>query len=199
VKIVGIAGESGTGKSTLAAHVADCYHGVHVDTDAVGHDLLAGDPGVIQAVRERIGEDVFDATGHIDRRRLGEKVFASPDLLGELNAVVHPAIRRRCGELVAAARTSGALVVVVDGALLLDSRMPFRFDLLVALRCDPDTRFERIMAKGGWSEEEVRRRLAAQRSIEKSFYKADAVIDTDGEIEDAEHEIDRLMEDVLGR
>jgi len=198
VKVIGIAGASGTGKSTVAAHLA-ARGGVHVDADAVGHEVLESDAGVVAAVRERIGPDVFDGRGRIDRRLLGERVFTDAAALSALNAIIHPVIRARCGRLVESARRKGAPFVVVDAALLLDSKMPFAFDLLIALRCDEEARFRRIMAKGGWSEEEVRRRLASQRDLENSFYKADVVVDTDGDKVAVLEEIDRLVDGVLRR
>jgi len=197
VTIIGIAGESGTGKSTLAGLLVERRGGVHVDTDRLGHELLESDDAVIAAVRERIGEDVFDKDGRVERRRLGEMVFGNAALLAALNAIVHPAIRRRCGEIVTASRAAGEPLVVIDGALLLDSKMPFAFDLLIALRCEAEVRLSRIMAKGGWTEDEIRNRLANQGAIEKSFYKAGAVVDTDGELEAVYVEIDRLVDAVV--
>jgi dephospho-CoA kinase len=192
--IIGIAGGSGTGKSTVAAHLARRLGGEHIDADAVAHELLAGDPDVIEAVRERFGDEVFDASGGIDRRALGERVFSQRAARLELNAILHPLIRRVCGQRVEVARESGAGAAVVDAALLLDSQMPFDFDLMIALQCDTETRFRRIMAKGGRGEVEVRRRLESQRDIEKSFYKADVVVDTDGELDDVLAEIDRVVD-----
>jgi dephospho-CoA kinase len=197
MKVIGIAGETGTGKSTIGAHLAERHGGVHVDTDRIGHGLLGGDEDVVEAVRARFGDDVFDALGRVDRRALGARVFADEGARLDLNAIIHPAIRRVCGELVERARASGANVAVIDGALLLDSRMPFAFDLMIALRCDPDARFARVMAKGGWSEAEVRRRMASQGGVEKSFYKADAVVDTDGELDAVLAAVDRVVDPVM--
>lgn len=199
MKIIGIAGGSGTGKSTVAAHLAARFTGVHIDADAVGHELLAGDDAVVAAVRERFGEGVFDPAGRVDRRALGSVVFRDAAARRDLEAIIHPAIRRRCGERVEAARRAGAGVAVVDAALLLESRMPFVFDVTVALRCGEETRFRRIMAKGGWGETEVRSRLWSQRGIEKSFYKADAVVDTDGQLDAVLAEVDRVVDEALAR
>lgn len=199
MKIIGIAGETGTGKSTIGAYLAERHGGVHLDTDRIGHGLLGGDDEVIAAVRDRFGEDVFDAIGRVDRGALGAKVFADEAARLDLNAIIHPAIRRVCGELVERARRSGTALAVIDGALLLDAKMPFVFDLMIALRCDPEVRFRRIMAKGGWSEEEVRQRMASQGGIEKSFYKADAVVDTDGELDAVRAAVDRVVDPLVGR
>ena len=192
--IIGIAGGSGTGKSTIAAHVARRLGGVHIDADRVGHALLEDDDAVAGAVRRRFGEEVVDGRGRIDRRRLGAVVFSDEAARRDLNAIIHPAIGRVCAERVEAARRAGAGAAVVDAALLLEVAMPFEFDLVIALRCDTDTRFERIMEKGGRSAGEVRRRLDSQKSLEKSFYKADVVVDTDRELQATLAEIDRIVD-----
>jgi dephospho-CoA kinase len=198
MKIVGLAGESGTGKTTIAQHLARSG-GVHIDGDRVGHELLQSDAGVINAVRDLAGDDVFDADGKIDRQRLGAAVFADPDMLARYNAIIHPAIRRRCGELVDAARSGGAALAVVDAALLLDSGMPFEFDLMIALRASRDVQMRRLVARGDRTGEEARARLDRQQHIEKSFYKADVVVDTDGDLPEVLAEIDghiaRLLND----
>jgi len=194
--IVGLAGESGTGKTTIARHLAG-RGAVHIDADRVGHELLDADVEVIAAVRALAGDGVFDAGGRIDRKRLGTAVFSDPDLLLRYNAVIHPAIRRRCGQLVEAARSQGAPMAVVDAALLLDSSMPFEFDLVIALRASRETQMRRLVARGDRTETEARARLDRQRDIEKSFYKADAVVDTDMDLPEVLAEIDRHVAPLL--
>jgi len=176
--VVGIAGGSGTGKSTIARHVAERFHGVHIDADRVAHAALAEDAGVLVQLRATFGEGILNPDGSVSRLRLGRAVFADPALLARLNAIVHPAVIARCAAAVEAARAAGARVAVVDAALLFEVEMPFDFDLLIALTCDPQTRLARILAKGGWAEADVRARLARQQDMEKHFYKADAVVDT---------------------
>lgn len=194
MRIIGIAGGSGTGKSTIAAHVARRLGGIHIDADHVGHELLENDDAVGEAVRRRFGPAILDPAGRIDRRALGAVVFSDDGARRDLNAIIHPAIRRECGRRVEAARRAQAPAVVVDAALLLDSAMPFEFDLMIALRCGAGTRLRRIMAKGGRTEDEVRRRLESQRELEKSFYKADVVVDTDRELDATLAEIDRIVD-----
>lgn len=198
MKIIGIAGGSGSGKTTIAHHLAQ-RGGGHVDADAVGHELLDHDEAVRQSIRERFGDAVFAADGATDRAALGEVVFNDPEALAGLGTIIHPPIRRRCGELIRAAEAGGAEFAVVDGALLLDSQMPFRFDMMIALRIDGREQKRRLMAKGGWSEEQLDRRLGSQGHIEKSFYKADVVIDTGRQLSDVLSDIDDHVDRLLGR
>lgn len=196
MKIVGLAGQSGTGKSTIAAHLAS-RGAAHVETDLIGHEVLEKDEEARRLIRERIGTDVFDEKGHIDRRRLGAKVFNDDALRQVFNGIVHPAIRRECGEWVRRSRAAGVPFVVIDGALLLDSTMPFEWDLMIALDCTESEQMARLLAKGGRTEREVRDRLSSQRGIRESFSKADVVVNTGRPKDVVFAEIDALIDDLL--
>lgn len=196
--VIGIAGGSGTGKSTIATHVASRRGGVHVDADRVAHEVLE-EPAVIGQIRETFGDDVIDLDGSVNRRRLGVRVFSDEARRAALNAIVHPAIIARCAAQVEAARAKGAGVVVVDAALLLEVTMSFPFDMMIALTCDPEMRLARLRSRGGWSEGELRARLEAQSGLEKHFYKADAVVDTGAALADVLARVDGLIDDRLSR
>jgi dephospho-CoA kinase len=196
--VIGIAGGSGTGKSTIAAHIAARHGGVHVDADRIAHTVLE-DPAVIDAIRRRFGDDILDLDGSVNRRRLGVRVFGDAQLREALNAIVHPAIIARCASEVDEARRSGAGVAVVDAALLLEVEMSFPFDLLIALECERETRLARLRGRGGWSEAELRARLDAQSGLEKHFYKADAVVDTGPSLDEVLARVDRLLDERLPR
>lgn len=194
--IIGIAGGIGTGKSTIAAHIASRRAGVHIDADRVAHDVLL-EPAVIDQIRAAFGNAVIDLDGSVNRRRLGVRVFSDDVRRAALNAIVHPAIIARCSAEVEAARARGAGVAVVDAALLLEVPMPFGFDLLIALTCDPEIRLSRLRARGGWSDTELRARLEAQAGLEKHFYKADAVVDTGPALDEVLARVDRLVAEKL--
>ncbi|HEU4929124.1 MAG TPA: dephospho-CoA kinase [Candidatus Krumholzibacteria bacterium] len=189
--IVGIAGGSGTGKTTVAAHLVGKYGGAHVDGDRITHEVLKEEK-VVRRIAEEFGPVVVD--GHVDRRALGRIVFADHARLEVLNAIVHPEIMARAARAVEHARAQGAPMVVVDAALLLEVPMTFGFDLLLALRCDVDERVRRLLAQGNRSEGEIRDRIARQAGMEKHFYKADAVVDTGRDLGAVWAEVDTLVE-----
>lgn len=194
--VIGIAGGSGTGKSTIASYLAAKHGGVHVDGDRVAHEVLA-DPAVEARVRLAFGDGVFDAHGRIDRRRLGRMVFGATARLRALNAIVHPAVVARCAEAVVRARVEAVPLVIVDAALLFEVPMPFGFDLTLALTCDRSERMRRLLAKGGWSEDDVRARLDRQEGMEKHFYKADAVVDTGRDLAVVLADVEVLVDAVM--
>lgn len=195
---IGIAGGSGTGKSTIAAHVAHRYQGVHIDADLVAHGVLE-EAAVIGEIRREFGPSVIDADGSVNRRRLGVYVFSDAGRRAALNAIVHPAIVARCAALVKDAGEAGAAVVVVDAALLLEVDMQITFDFTLALKCEPEIRLARLRGRGGWSEGELRSRLDAQVGLEKHFYKADAVVDTGPSLPEVLAAVDRLLDERMSR
>lgn len=196
MRVIGIAGGSGTGKSTIATDIVRRHGGVHVDGDRVAHAVLEN-PAVMQGILDRFGADLVDPDGHVNRRRLGVRVFADAKARAALNAIVHPEVVQRCAAAVEDARARREPVVVVDAALLMEVDMPFAIDLSIALRCDREIRLARLMAKGGWSEAEIRARLDAQEGMEKHFYKADAVIDTGRELNTVLANVDALVVNAL--
>jgi len=195
---IGIAGGSGTGKSTIAAHIAQRYQGVHIDADVVAHRVLE-DAQVIGEIRREFGAGVVDVDGSVNRRRLGVYVFSDAGRRAALGAIVHPAIVVRCASEVEAAREKGAAVAVVDAALLMEVDMLIAFDFTIALTCDPEIRMARLRGRGGWSEDELRSRLDAQSGLEKHFYKADAVVDTGPSLPEVLAAVDRLLDERMSR
>ena len=196
--IVGVAGESGTGKTTVAAHLTT-RGGGHIDLDIIGHEVLSGNEGARDEITSRISAEVFDADGRIDRRRLGAIVFNDEKALKVLERIVHPRIQKICNRLLKEMERAGLPFVVVDGALLLDAEAFFSWDVMIALRCDEETQFERLMAKGGRTADEVRQRLKSQRKIQDSFHKASVVIDACRPLQEVVAEVDGIIDDLLAK
>jgi dephospho-CoA kinase len=196
MKIVGLVGQSGTGKTTVAEHLEKNGAG-RVDADKIVHEFLRTNDGVCKAIRERFGSDVFSA-GEIDRGALGRVVFADPGALEALNRIVHPVVIDACVAKLKAYEASGADLVVLDAALLLEVASPIEIDLVIALRCKREEQMRRLRAMGGRSDEELAARLDAQAHIEESFDRADVVVDTDGPKEEVLDDIDRIIRILLG-
>lgn len=195
MKIVGLVGGSGTGKSTIAFHLERLGAG-HIDADAIAHEVLRSDEAVKRRVKARFGSRVF-AGDDIDRVELGRLVFESPELLQALNSITHPSIIAECVEQLDRLRDAGKSFIVIDAALLLEVPVPFKIDLMIALRCGRDEQLRRLLAKGGATEEQLRARLDNQSHIEKSFYRADVVVDTEKPKDEMLSEIDRLVRFLL--
>jgi dephospho-CoA kinase len=183
VKILGVTGGIGSGKSAATAVLAD-LGAVVIDADRVGHETyLPGTVGWERVVAE-FGRDVVAADGSIDRKRLGGLVFAEPARLARLNAIVHPLIRDAIAARIAAQRRDRrAPAVVVEAALLVEAKWDALVDevwLVTARRAAVE---ERLAAQRGLDRAAVAARIRAQLSDPQRAEHADVVIDNSGSLE----------------
>lgn len=195
--VIGLVGESGTGKTTIAAHLKAKGAG-HINADRVAHRILTQNHNVIRKIREEWGQRVFSGEA-IDRKKLGRLVFGDPAALAKLNRIIHPPVLESCRRRIEAYREEGRRVVVIDAALLLEVDLPFKLDLVVALRADRDEQVRRLLANDGVTREEIAARLENQSDLEKSFYRADVVLDTNKPLALVLEQIDGLVDDLLDR
>ncbi|MDM7916604.1 MAG: dephospho-CoA kinase [Candidatus Eisenbacteria bacterium] len=194
MKVIGVTGRTGCGKSELCAILARHPGCAVLDADRLGHDALRLDPGVRARIVARFGSGILGPGGEIDRARLGDLVFGDRDALDALDAIVHPWIVARLEERVAALRARGDVaMVLIDAALLLDWTARIPLDRIVVVRCDEETSVQRLKRKG-LSEPAARRRLASQRPEEEFLRAADEVIENQGDRAELERRAERLWE-----
>ena len=165
--IIGLIGRIGAGKSTVAQRFA--AHGAHViDADRIAHAVLA-EEDVVRQIADQFGADVLDADGRIHRRAVADRVFGpTPDharKLEWLEALVHPRVRRRIADELAAVKAregghDGAAVVVLDVPLLVQAGWADLCDRLVVVTCAEEVRRQRLAARH-WSLAEQEAREAA--------------------------------------
>ena len=195
--LIGLTGGIASGKSTVAARLAE--HGaVVVDADLLAREAVQpGSPGLAAIVRE-FGEQVLAADGSLDRPKLGAIVFQDPEALARLNAIVHPEVgrlsRERFGEAFAA---DPHAVVVYDVPLLAEARVADEFDRVVVVHAPADERVRRMVELRGMDEAEARRRVDAQASDEARLAIADEVIDASGSLEHTREQVDGLWRRLL--
>ncbi len=175
--VIGIVGGIGSGKSTVTAEFAALGCAV-IDADAIGHELL-DEADVRDQVRQRWGDRVFGPdgpAGSVDRRALGEIVFASESELEALNAMLRPLIRSRLVEGIAASQRT-APAVVIDAAVLFEAGWDELCTVVVFVDAPEKLRFQRAASSRGWSQAEWIRREKSQISLDKKRQKCDHTID----------------------
>jgi len=173
----GLTGGIASGKSTVARILEELGAKV-IDADRVGHELLRRSHPVHQQVVARFGQEILRPDGEIDRALLGAMVFADPQRLRELSAIVHPSLIARVDELAAQLRAGRpGVVIVVDAAVIYEAGVADRFAKILVAWCRPEQQIERLMAKTGLSREDALRRVASQIPSEEKRRRADYVID----------------------
>jgi len=195
VKVIGLCGGIGAGKSTVAGLLAG--HGAHViDVDAVGREVLT-DPAVLAEVADTFGDGVLDAAGDVDRAALAAEVFGGGRLT-ELEAISHPAINRRLEATLTdlATRPGPPAVVVLDMAVLVESRLGRLpggrgYTEVVVVEADPEVRLARL-ADRGVSADDARARMAAQATDAERLAVADHVVTNDGDLASLETQVATL-------
>lgn len=177
----GLTGGMACGKSFVARTLEEL--GCHVvRADELGHRALLPDGGAYAEVVAEFGQHILDAEGHIQRKRLGAVVFASPERLARLNAIVHPIVIDMEERFLAEAERKDPLGVgIVEAAILIETGSYRRFDKLIVVACSPEQQVERAVHRDGCTPEEARARLSRQLPVEEKVRLADYVIDTSGE------------------
>jgi dephospho-CoA kinase len=190
-KLIGLTGNIGSGKSTVARMFA--ARGIPViDADSLARELQApGQPAhaeIAAAWPEAIGPD-----GVLNRKRLGDIVFSDPKALKQLEAIMHPRIQALSRARVDAFADAGHRLVVYEASLLIESGRDKELDGLNVVTASPATRIARVVARDGVREDDVRARMRAQLAQEEKVRLATHVIDNDGDLAGTEAQVDRIL------
>ena len=187
VKLVGLGGGIGSGKSSASA-LLRALGAVVIDADAIAREVVEPGTHALRLIAERFGSALIKSDGTLDRAALAGIVFSDKDALADLNAITHPAIEREMMRRVALNDTAG--VVVYDAAL------PFRTDPYVmvgriVVDIDYDIAVQRLVQFRNFSPDDARARIAAQISRHERLASADFVIDNSGSPDDLVLEVGR--------
>lgn len=191
---VGLTGSIAVGKS----FVCECFreHGCHVlDADKVAREVVApGTTGLTQIVRE-FGTDILQTNGELDRKALGSVVFVDGKKRELLNSIVHPlVIEEQDRWLNIREMDDPNGIAIVDAALMVESGGYRRFDKIIVVWCEPEIQLRRLMSRDNLSEQEAKRRIAAQMPQEEKKRFADHLINTSCDFEDVRGQVAEVFE-----
>jgi dephospho-CoA kinase len=183
VKVIGLTGRIGCGKSTVAGMLHD--RGVAtIDADAVAREVRATDPNARAAIRARFGTE--------DPGELARVVFADAAALADLEAIVHPAVRDRVRDRLEALAVAGTDVAAVEAIKLLGSPLQARCDQVWVIVCRPEDSLRRL-AERGLPAAEAKRRIANQLTEEEMRAAADVVIDGSAPLADTTRQVEAAL------
>ena len=191
MRVAGLTGGIGSGKSTVARLLAD-RGAVVIDADQLARAAVApGTPG-LAAIVERFGDEYLNADGQLDRRRLGRHVFGDPKALADLNGIVHPEVAKLVAAERAAAEAAGAALLVYDVPLLFENRLDAMYRPVIVVSVDASTQRERVRSRDDLSDQEIEDRIRAQMPLTEKVARADYVIDNNGDVESTARQVDEI-------
>jgi dephospho-CoA kinase len=193
---VGLTGGIGAGKSEVARLLA-ARGAILVDSDLIAREVVAPGTEGLAAVVAEFGPGVLAEDGSLDRPKLGAIVFADEDRRRALNAIVHPLVGARSAELQRAAGPDD--IVLHDVPLLTENGLAPYYDMVVVVDADPAARLDRLVRLRGMTEDEARKRMAAQASREERLAIADVVIVNDGPLDALEERVREVWEQLRER
>ena len=179
MKIIGLTGGIGSGKSTAAQFLTELGAEV-IDLDKAGHEALKKSGGVYKKVVREFGEGILKPDREIDRTRLGRLVFKDREALKRLNKIVHPAIDKIVENKVSESRRKGIKVVALEAAAMLEAEKTWQVDEIWVTTANEKTVLNRLKERSGYTEAEAKTRIHAQLKNEERTKQADVVINNDG-------------------
>lgn len=184
MKIIGITGGVGAGKSTVLDYLREQFHAYVIQADHVGHQVM--EPGEIcySQVIALFGEHILKKDKTIDRKAVSDVVFGNEEKLKKLNGIIHPAVRQSVLEEIQLQKEKKTAIVVVEAALLLEEHYEKFCDKVWYVHTDREIRISRLMENRGYSREKSESIISSQAPDEYFAKHADYIIRNNGDIKD---------------
>ena len=196
--VLGLVGGVGSGKSSLARRLANRFGAALIDGDAAGHRALV-DSSILEQLRRHFGDQIFHADGSVNRSVLAQRVFGPTSEHEQarqvLEQLTHPRIRAEIEAAIEQAREADLPFVLLDAAILLETGWRELCDYIVFVEASEENRRARAIARG-WTPQQWQQREAAQLSLEEKRRSANLIVDNNGTLDEAMHELTPLMKSI---
>ncbi|MCY7676694.1 dephospho-CoA kinase [Bacillus safensis] len=174
--VIGLTGGIASGKSTVSQMIKE--QGIRVvDADVIAKEAVAKGTPALQQIVQTFGEDVLLPNGELNRQQLGAIIFSDEEKRKQLNAIVHPEVRKEMLKQRDEGVAQQETFVVLDIPLLFESQLESLVDRIIVVYTTPELQLSRLMNRNDLSEEEALNRIHSQQSLEEKCKKADRVIE----------------------
>jgi dephospho-CoA kinase len=195
MRLIGITGGIGTGKSTVTNYLQTEYHLPIWDADLYARSAVAIGSPILQAISQRYGAGILQSDGTLDRRRLGEIIFNDVNERQWLDAQIHPYVRHCFETEISQIAPDASAVLVIP--LLFEAKMTDLVTEIWVVSCDRSTQLHRIMARDRLDQAAAEMRIDSQMSLAEKIALADVNLDNSTNITDLERQIDALCSELL--
>ena len=192
--ILGITGGVGAGKSTVLSYLHEKYTAFLIECDALGKELQEPDGACFPALAALLGPFGCVRDGVLDRTRMAQVLFADPDLMADVNAIVHPAVMDRVRELIDQNLDRYPLIVI-ESALLIQAGYRPVCDAVWYIHADPEVRAQRLMVSRGYSKERIAQMFASQP--EEFYFREHSDLTIDNSSEDVQNTYEQIDRGII--
>ena len=190
MKIIGITGGVGAGKSTVLDHLEKQYNACVLQADKIGH--LVMEPGGIcyGQVIALFGKQIIKNDKTIDRKMVSDVVFAHEEMRQKLDDIIHPAVKSYILDKIEEQKKAGCTLMIVEAALLLEDHYDAFCDEVWYIHTDQEIRIERLMSSRGYTREKAENIIARQAT--EGFFRehADYIIQNNGDLDETWRQIE---------
>ena len=198
VLIIGLTGGIASGKSTAAAMLRELGAPI-VDADLLARQVVEPGTPALAAIAARFGPGVIGGDGRLDRKRLGERVFADPTARAALNSITHPRIAEASRAELAQLRAAGHPVAIYEAALLIENKIHLGVDGLIVVAVPEEVQIERLRRRDELDRDAAALRLSAQLPLADKIAVADWVIDNAGSLDETRRQVQEVWRDIAAR
>lgn len=196
MKVIGITGGVGAGKSAVLDHLAGKYNCRVIKADQAAHQLEEPGGACFEPLVALLGAEILDAAGRIDRQKMAARIFADSGLLQKVNDIVHPAVKNYLLSEIAKERESGKRdFLFIEAALLIEEGYAEIVDGLWYIRADEAARRQRLKESRGYPDEKIEAILKSQLSDEDFLKHCAVVIENNGTLVSVYEQIEKELGD----
>ncbi len=194
MKIIGITGGIGAGKSRILSYLEEKHNGYCIEADRVAHTLMEPGGPVYLAIRNAFPADILDDDDRIHRQKMADLIFRQPQMREKLNAIVHPAVKAYIRSDIQRCRQEGNITLyVLEAALLIEDGYREICDELWYVYSPEEVRIARLMESRGYSREKCMQIVNSQST--DTYYRrhCDRILVNDGNLENAKKQVEEFL------
>ncbi len=195
MRFIGITGGVGAGKTEILKYIGQHYKCEIYLADEIGHKVKEPGTEGYRALVELLGNGILAADGQIDKTAMAAKIFADPMILEQVNAIIHPAVKKYLADRLAEARDRGDVeLFFVEAALLIENGFEGIVDEMWYIYAKEDVRRKRLSENRGYTPEKIEKIMTSQLSEEAFREHCDFVIDNSDSLEKSYRQIRQKLE-----